>query len=451
LSIVIIPIVMLVVLVTVKKFPIIRGNIALALLCSGLTALLIGGIFNPLVWGKAWLNGLDRLAWVIALSLIGSFYGATQGAVGALDMVVDLFRALFGKSSRGLVVAVIIAIAVGGMVLGDSIAAASVDRVLVIPALAGMDMSGEKIAATIIFGAMLGSIMPPISQAVYLSCSLLNIGTDGAIKITFLTAGIAMVICTAFAAFFFVNKGAAIPEELRPKGTALEIIKKGYQGLMPLFLIIILLLLNSGFNINIIKILLGPVYTYLSGIQVIRGLTNSVVMILLVSSLSTFLFKEVRSNAKCILISSFKNVTSSVSIQVCAAFFVGSIYFGGQIQAVTAFAQMLNSHVIKLAGGFAVILMAMLTGSQTSAQNIIFSFLGPMLVEIGVDPVNAAIAGSHLAAAGQAMPPSNLTAFVVAAMIAGQIGKKVDPLKTMFYCIPMAICLGIIGFLFLYI
>jgi len=52
--------------------------------------------------------------------------------------------------------------------------------------------------------------------------------------------------------------------------------------------------------------------------------------------------------------------------------------------------------------------IGMLTGSQSTAQNVIFSFFGPALVAKGLDPVHVAIAGSHIASAGQGMPPAVL-------------------------------------------
>jgi len=447
---VIITIVLLILLVVVKKIPFVRGNVAKALIIAGLVSLILGSVYNPIDWIKSWAIGLDRLAWVMALSLIGSFYGKTQEAIGALDVVVELFRSLFGKSKRGLIVAIILAVAVGGEAFGDSIAAASVIGILVIPALSGIGMNGEQIAATICFGALGGSIMPPISQAVYLSCSILGIGTHEALRLTYITAFITMVISTAFAAFTFVDKGP-IPEELKPKRTSKEIIKEGYKSLTPLAIIVVMLILNSGFGINVGKLLIGPVYNWMVDIPVIRGLTNSVVMILLIASIITFIWKEVRSDTKNILVSSVQNVRSSLTVQACAAFFIGAIYTGGQIEVVTEFARSLDPNMIKISGAFALLVMATITGSQTSGQNIIFTFLGPMLIEIGVNPSHAAIVGSHIASAGQASPPVALTPYVVCSNVESAIDKKVNPIKSMLYILPLSISLAVIGFLFMYI
>ena len=450
---VIIPVGLLFTLIMVKKIPKIGGNVPLALLIGAIVTLICGKIYNPIEWAKAWINGLDRLSWVMALSFVGSFYGETQDKIGTLDTVVDLFRSLFGKSARGMVCAVIIAIVVGGEAFGDCNGAAAVIGLLVVPALAGMGMSGEKVAATIALGCMLGSIMPPISQAVILSTSILDLPqavTDQTVNITFITSGILLVLSTAYAAFFFV-KNQPLPADMIPKESPLTIVKKGFAGLLPLILVIVLIILNSIFNLNIMKMLLGPVYTFLSQIPVVKGLTNSIVMILIAASLITFIFKNVRNNAKDILSSGFKNVIPSLKIQVCAAFFVGAILAGGQIDVIIETMEHLSDNVIKIGGGASVVLMGMLTGSQTSAQNIIFTFFGPLLMNMGISGAHASIVGSPLASAGQMMPPANFTAMICAALVSSSLGKKVDPMKTMMYLLPIALGLAFVGFLFMYI
>ena len=49
------------------------------------------------------------------------------------------------------------------------------------------------------------------------------------------------------------------------------------------------------------------------------------------------------------------------------------------------------------------------------------------------------------------MPPACLTTFVVCGLVGGILGKKVDPLRTMFYNMPMCIYFMIVGMIFLYI
>jgi C4-dicarboxylate transporter len=130
---------------------------------------------------------------------------------------------------------------------------------------------------------------------------------------------------------------------------------------------------------------------------------------------------------------------------------LGCFYAGGQIDAVTTFAQGLNANILKFGGAAAMMLIGMLTGSQSTAQNVVFSFFGPSLVNIGLNPTHVAIAGANLAAAGQGMPPADLTTFVVAGIVGGMLAKKVNPVKSMIYMIPMCLFFFIIGMTFLYI
>ena len=446
---VVIPIAVLFILILVKKIPYIGGKIPIALIISALLTLVLGGVLNPIDWGKAWFSGLDRLSWVIVLSLVGSFYGETQAVLGTLDTVVDLFRALFGRSTRGMVLAIIIAIAVGGEAFGDCNGAATVIGLLVIPALAGLGMSGEMIAATIALGTMIGSILPPISQAVMLSTSILDLSqsvVDETIEVTFITAGIIMVFAILYAMFFFVRKNRPLPAEMIPEDGALTILKKGFVSLLPLILVVVLIIMNSIFELNIMQMLLGPVYDFLSQIPVVQGFTNSIVMILIAATIVTFVSKKVRAQAKEVFSSGFKNILPSISVQVCAAFFVGAILAGGQIDV-----EGMSDHVVKIGGGIALVLVGMLTGSQTSAQNVIFTFFGPLLMNMGVSGQHAAIVGSHLASAGQMLPPTNYTGMITASLVSSKLGIEVNPIKVMLYLLPTAALLAVIGFLFMYI
>ena len=48
------------------------------------------------------------------------------------------------------------------------------------------------------------------------------------------------------------------------------------------------------------------------------------------------------------------------------------------------------------------------------------------------------------------LPGANMTGYVVVGIVAGQLGKKVDPIKAMLYCLPMVIALTGIAIFFLY-
>ena len=131
-------------------------------------------------------------------------------------------------------------------------------------------------------------------------------------------------------------------------------------------------------------------------------------------------------------------------------YFIGLLTTTGALEQIVA---IMTSSAIPTPVVFAILsfIIGMLTGSQSTSQNVVFSFFGPALVAFGVDATHAAVAGAHLASAGQGLPPADLTTFVVVGIVASQFGKKVDPLKSMFYSMPMCICMAIIGMVFLYV
>ena len=137
------------------------------------------------------------------------------------------------------------------------------------------------------------------------------------------------------------------------------------------------------------------------------------------------------------ILNSVRTTVISVALIVFFGFIVG--YFLARIRFK-------GSKIIWL-----MLLMGMLTGSQSTTQNVVFSFFGPSLLAAGLNPVFAAVAGAHLAAGGQGMPPADLTTFVVCGMIGSMYSRKVDPVKAMLYCMPMCISLTIVGMVFLYI
>ena len=191
---VVVPISLLIFLLLFKKLPLIKGNVMYCLMIGGLVALLMGKVFNPVDWIKAWILGLDKLAWIIALGLFGSIYAETQTELKTLDSVLTLLRSLFGKSPKGIVIATIIALGIAGSLLGDAIASATVIGILVIKVLDDLNIEGEGIAAIITAGAMLGSIMPPITQAIFLSSSLVGIEINIPCNYTYITISIGIIL-----------------------------------------------------------------------------------------------------------------------------------------------------------------------------------------------------------------------------------------------------------------
>ena len=181
---VIVPVLVLIVLIMVKKIPFVGGKVTYALIIAGLLALLMGGVFNPLQWVLAWIDGIDKLAWIMALNIFGSIYAASQTEMKTLDLVLNVARVSLGRSPKGLIVAIILVLGLAGSLLGDSVASATVVGILVIGILSDMQISAAGIGCIIMMGASLGSIMPPITQAVFLASSLAQVDTTPVVNIS---------------------------------------------------------------------------------------------------------------------------------------------------------------------------------------------------------------------------------------------------------------------------
>ncbi len=447
---VIIPIALLIGIILIKKIPYIGGNIKAGLAICAISAFLLGGVYNPFEWIKAWVNGIDKISWVMALGVFGSIYAETQVQLGTMDTVLGSLRARFGHSPKGLVSSVIVSLAIAGSLLGDAIASASVIGILVIKALDELEMTGEQISATIVIGACLGSIMPPIAQALFLSSSLMNLPSpDPVINISYCTIGLAVILACFYVGFMFV-KIKALPEELIPKKKAHQIMAEGWKTLVPLTILILIIVLRSGFKIEVLDVL-NPIFNPIKEIPIIKGIDFAVVKAIIVCTIISYFFAPVRKGGINIIKKGLTNVKESFFILVFAGLMIGAFYQAGQITTVQEFAQGLSANVLKIGGAVAMSLIGMLTGSQSTAQISIFTFFGPALTTTGVDPVHAAVAGAHLAMGGQGMPPADLTTFVVAGLVGGILGKKVDPLRSMFYSMAMCIYFLIVGFIFMFI
>jgi Na+/H+ antiporter NhaC len=471
---VLIPVCVLLLVILCKKIPVIGGNVQAALILAGILSLLLGGVFQPTEWIGALVDGIDRLAWIIFLSIFGSIYAETQVRLGTMETVMGALKAKFGKSPRALVICIILALVVAGSLLGDAIAAATVIGVLTIGTLSAIGLSAEHICCIIVMGASMGSIMPPITQALALSSTLVDTDPDPVIRMGYLTVSIVIILVCLYVVTFFVKKDMKIVEydesgnEITDNKKASQILRENWRSLIPLFILILIVVFRT-INIDAIKFDLGPellgkinfltineetsidLYTWLSQVTILKGLSNGIVLSLVIVTLISFCFKGVREDIKGTIVEGVSKVKITVILQLCAAFMLGCFYAGGQIDAVTTFAQGLNANVLKFGGAAAMMLIGMLTGSQSTAQNVVFSFFGPSLVNIGLNPTHVAIAGANLAAAGQGMPPADLTTFVVAGIVGGMLAKKVNPVKSMIYMIPMCLFFFIIGMTFLYI
>ena len=454
---VIVPVLVLVVLIMVKKIPFVGGKVTYALIIAGLLALLMGGVFNPLQWVLAWIDGIDKLAWIMALNIFGSIYAASQTEMKTLDLVLNVARVSLGRSPKGLIVAIILVLGLAGSLLGDSVASATVVGILVIGILSDMQISAAGIGCIIMMGASLGSIMPPITQAVFLASSLAQVDTTPVVNISYITVGIGFVICTIYAVFAFV-KIKALPEHLIPNKTAGQIMHGNWHLMLPLAVLILLVILQTAAGINLVQMATGPLMGWLSNITILKGLSNNIVTFLITATLVSLFFKPVRKNLPKVVKNGVVGALPAVKVELGAALLLGAFYAAGQIEAVQAFAASMEAGALKVSGGLGILLISALTGSQSTGQNTIFSFLAPALASVGVDPVHAAVASAHIASGGQAFPPVSAPALAISAVVESilvqKLGKdagKVDPIRVMVLTLPMSIYFVIVGFLFLFI
>ena len=454
---VIVPVLVLIVLIMVKKIPFVGGKVTYALIIAGLLALLMGGVFNPLQWVLAWIDGIDKLAWIMALNIFGSIYAASQTEMKTLDLVLNVARVSLGRSPKGLIVAIILVLGLAGSLLGDSVASATVVGILVIGILSDMQISAAGIGCIIMMGASLGSIMPPITQAVFLASSLAQVDTTPVVNISYITVGIGFVICTIYAVFAFV-KIKALPEHLIPSKTAGQIMHGNWHLMLPLAVLILLVILQTAAGINLVQMATGPLMGWLSNITILKGLSNNIVTFLITATLVSLFFKPVRKNLPKVVKNGVVGALPAVKVEMGAALLLGAFYAAGQIEAVQAFAASMEAGALKVSGGLGILLISALTGSQSTGQNTIFSFLAPALASVGVDPVHAAVASAHIASGGQAFPPVSAPALAISAVVESilvqKLGKdagKVDPIRVMVLTLPMSIYFVIVGFLFLFI
>ncbi|MCD8233111.1 MAG: TRAP transporter large permease subunit [Cloacibacillus porcorum] len=445
---VIVPLIVLfgIVLIPIKAIK--KYNIILALLLCSATALAMGEVSPEIIPG-ALLSGIERIAWVIGLSIFGSIYAQTQVKLGTIDTVLGCLKVSVGRSPKGLIISIFLTLVIAGSLLGDAIASCTVIGILVVNAMDDLNIEPDKIGSIIMMGGILGSLMPPITQGFFLSASLVGVDVDPVLKLGYLTVGICVVV-GAFVAVRFIPKEmrskAAVPER-----RAGQIFADEWPLLIPLGILILIVVLRTGFKVELL-IIIDPVLELFKDIPILRNMfnlsgasrTNQAIIAAIIAS---FCFPSVFKEGVSVLKSGISGVGKTVAIQVCAGIMLGSFYASGMIAKITAYTTNLSPHLLKLGGGMMMGLVGMITGSQTTAQNTIFSFLSQILVKnLNVDPVLTALGGAHITCAGQSLPPANLTAFVVAGIVGGVLMKDVNPIKISIYALPVTVVCFVIGF-----
>ena len=458
---VVVPVLFLMLVSTVKKIPLIGGNLIAAFIGTGVLSLVLGGVYDPIEWGRAWLTGLNQVAFIIFIVIFGSIFSALQVKSGAMDTVLNVLRAIFGHTPQGLVLSILIAMCLGGSLVGTVSAVGAVIGMLVVPAMDDMGIDPDLNCAIIVTGGSLGAIMPPISNAINVACSIIGIPTDHVLQISYLTVGIAFVLTSLFVCKVYIGRKYEMPQHLIPTEKASAILRREWKNLIPLMVLIILVALNSipaisfdvtGELLKAIPLGEGSLYDSLKAIPIFGQLTNNIVLALVVAIIVAIaITPELRTDIVQDLAKPLMTVRMAVLIQVFAGFFLGAFRFGGQIAAISEWATGLNTLALKLGGAGSLILGGMLLGAQSTTQTSLLPILGPAWIATGVSDIHAAAASAHLAAAGQGLPPADLNTFVIAGLVSSLLGKQVNPMRSMLLTVPYCLLLAFFGLVFLFI
>ncbi len=408
---VIIPIGLLLIVLLCKKIPVIGGSIHASLALAGFSALILGGVYNPVTWAQAWFTGLDTVAWVMALTVFGSIYAQTQIRLGTMDVVFRCLKAKFGRKPRALVICVIMTLVVSGAILGGGSPSIAIVGVLMIPSLVQLGLDPTQVCAVLVMGGAIGSLMPPVSQAITLSSSLIHLGVDEANRYAYFTVGSAVIVTCVYVALFFIKKGVVVGDRdengnLLPPEDVKEILRTGWTSLVPFVLLVVIIILRTVGIVDIVPDLINLIridgrglLEVLNEIPILRAFANATVDILIFVTLVAYLFPKVYKSGGACLADGVKDAIKPSVIQVFSGLMVGAFVYGGQIEVVKAFASELDINVLKIGGALAMVLLGMLTGTQSTPNNAIFSFYGPALLEAGIEPGKAAAAGAQFAAA----------------------------------------------------
>src|SRR5699024_813181 len=135
----------------------------------------------------------------------------------------------------------------------------------------------------------------------------------------------------------------------------------------------------------------------------------------------------------------------TVQIQLCAGIMVGVFYASGLIGKVEELTAGLTASMVKIGGAMSIVVVGMLTGSQTTAQSVNVTFLGPILENLDVVTTFIALGASHIAAAGQNMPSVYLSVFIVSGLIVGILNRDVDPIKILVLSLPNSLYFLAVG------
>lgn len=458
-SIVLIPIAFLIAVSMFKRLPLIGGNLTVAFAGAGLLSLWLGGAHDPSAWFAPWLKSMDSIAFIFFIIIFGAIFSALQIESGAMGVVLNILRALWGKTPQGLVLATLVALYFGGSLMGTVAAVGAVIGILIVPAMDEMKIEPDLICAIVVTGASMGGMMPPVSNAIILACGLVGIDEHEALLISYLSVGLGLAVIAFFFCKVYIGNKYSLPEHLIPKETAWEIFAKNWTKLIPIFILILIVMLNSipSLKFNLPKYLLSLIpygkatlFAAIAKVPFAGKIVHNIVMAMIAAILANILLdfslvKRVGAKLKM----QMKAIVEPEAVLIATAFFLGAFKIGGQNAAIAGWAKSLDSSLLIFGGAAALLIAGMLTGGQSTAQGMLVPILAPAWTAIGISKLHIALASAHLSMAGQGFPPCDMNTFIIAGLIGAIIGRPVNPLRSMMYSAPYCIYLFIVGIIFL--
>lgn len=259
----------------------------------------------------------------MALTVFGSIYAQTQIRLGTMDVVFRCLKAKFGRKLRALVICVIMTLVVSGAILGGGSPSIAIVGVLMIPSLVQLGLDPTQVCAVLVMGGAIGSLMPPVSQAITLSSSLIHLGVDEANRYAYFTVGSAVIVTCVYVALFFIKKGVVVGDRdengnLLPPEDVKEILRTGWTSLVPFVLLVVIIILRTVGIVDIVPDLINLIridgrgllevlidgrglLEVLNEIPILRAFANATVDILIFVTLVAYLFPKVyKSGGACL-------------------------------------------------------------------------------------------------------------------------------------------------------
>src|SRR5699024_8627812 len=132
--------------------------------------------------------------------------------------------------------------------------------------------------------------MPPITQGVFLSASLVGIDPSPVVKIAYVTVAIGGLLAI-LESFRFV-KGKQMPEHLKTTEPLLRILKERWKTLIPLAVLVAIVIANTLFEYDIFSewAFFAAILEPIRDIPIVQGVSFQVVSAIIIAIFVSFLF-----------------------------------------------------------------------------------------------------------------------------------------------------------------